>query len=222
MADNPGTPQPNSWMDRIDAAFCAHLADHLHDGTLREKLGEQVERLTGKVEHLVRNRMDAANVHFAVLAAAGAAVLEPELGRETAAALVSDGLNGPFRKDVLEGTRAMLDAAEDSFAAVVAASRGREEEWFGPSFGFLRPLDDEHTYVLDVRRCLFHEALAALGRPDLQEILCRFDLNWADAVDPERHGVAFVRPITYASGDVCRMVFSRVERPRNRGGRRQP
>lgn len=210
MIDDPGIPQPNDWMDRIDAAYYGYLADRLDDA-LRRRLAEQVGRLTDETRHLVRNHMDAANVHFAVLAAAGAAVLEPGLGREAAAALVSAGLNEPFRDGILAGTRAMLDAADDPFAALVASSREREEGWFGPSFDFERPLDDEHTYVLDVRRCLFHEVLVALGRPDLQEILCRFDLNWADAVDPARHGVAFVRPVTYASGTCCRMVFSRVE-----------
>jgi hypothetical protein len=41
--------------------------------------------------------------------------------------------------------------------------------------------------------------------------MCRFDLNWVDAIDPDRHHVRFVRPVTYAAGDTCRMCFLRQE-----------
>lgn len=206
------TLDPSGWMDLIDSAFYGALASQGHGDALSE-IEEQVGDMTDSIGHLVTNRMDAANAHFAVLATAGAAVLEPRCGQDASAELVSDALNGPFRKDILAGTRAMLDAANDPYAALVAASRQREESWFGSSFGFERPLDDGDTYVLDVRRCLFHDVLVALGRPDLQAILCHFDLNWVDAVEPERHGAVFIRPVTFSCGERCRMVFSRVERP---------
>jgi hypothetical protein len=99
------------------------------------------------------------------------------------------------------------------FAAIVAASREREEHYFGPSFEFERPIDDGHGYVLQVRHCLFHETLRSCGRTELQPVLCRFDLNWADALDPHRHHAQFARPSTFATADLCRMWFMRLERP---------
>jgi hypothetical protein len=53
--------------------------------------------------------------------------------------------------------------------------------------------------------------LVAAGRPELQPILCRFDLNWVDAIQPPRHHLRFLRPGTFASGATCRTVFPREE-----------
>jgi hypothetical protein len=85
------------------------------------------------------------------------------------------------------------------------------ESYFGPSFEFERPVDDDNGYVLDIVRCLFHELLVATGRSELQPLLCRFDLNWVDAIDPARHRLRFVRPVTFATGKSCRMCFLRTE-----------
>lgn len=105
----------------------------------------------------------------------------------------------------------MLDEAPDPFVALVAAGKEREASYSGPSFRFERPLDDQHSYVLDVPGCLFHETLIAAGRPRLQPILCGFDLAWVDAIDPGRHQLRFVRPVTFAEGGTCRMIFTRVQ-----------
>ena len=128
-----------------------------------------------------------------------------------AVAVVDDCLNGPFRERILAGTESLLDQATDPFAAIVAASKEREATYFGSSFTFKRLVDDENTYVLDITRCLFHDGLVAAGRTQLQSVLCRFDLNWADAIDPNRHHLRFVRPVTFATGDSCRMCFLRQE-----------
>lgn len=117
-----------------------------------------------------------------------------------------------------------LDAANAHFAVLTTAGAamleprcGRDASAGLVSCALNEPFRDDilagTRAILDVRRRLFHDVLVALGRPDLQAILCRFDLNWADAVEPERHGAAFIRPVTYSCGERCRMVFSRVERP---------
>lgn len=103
----------------------------------------------------------------------------------------------------------MLDASPDPLSTMIAASKERERDWFGPSFVFSRPVDDADSYVLQIDQCLFHRTLVLLGATELMGLLCAFDLNWADAVDPERDGFTFLRPVTFASGDVCRMCFIR-------------
>ncbi|WP_433788733.1 L-2-amino-thiazoline-4-carboxylic acid hydrolase [Actinoplanes sp. CA-252034] len=215
MSDQPRF-SPADWTPIIERAFFVRLLEVLGSRTgWPEPVDELVRRrlptLEASIEPLVANTMDAANIRFTALAIAAYDVVEPVCGPAEAAAIVEDCLNRPLRDDILAGTRGMLDHADDPFAALVDASREREETYFGPSFHFERPLDDHDTYVLDVRRCLFHEVLMAAGRGELQPILCRFDLNWADAIEPERHRLRFVRPVTFASGTTCRMLFTREE-----------
>lgn len=112
---------------------------------------------------------------------------------------------------VLEGTAAMLDAAADPFVALVATSKEREQGYFGESFEFHRPIDDDHGYVLEIRRCLYHQVLLACERPQLMPLLCRADTAWIDAIDPKRHHLRFVRPSTFATAPTCRMWFMRTD-----------
>jgi hypothetical protein len=195
---------PSDWTPVIERAFFERIGS---EDRIRQRLAE----LEASTRALVRNPMDAANVRFTALAVAAFDVLAPEHGADEAARLVDDALNTPLREQILAGTRAMLDHAPDPLGALVEASKEREASYFGPSFRFERPVDDHDTYVLDIKRCLFHETLVAVGRPELQPILCRFDLNWADAIDPARHRVRFVRPVTFATGATCRMCFVREE-----------
>ncbi|MEQ1503968.1 MAG: L-2-amino-thiazoline-4-carboxylic acid hydrolase [Myxococcota bacterium] len=172
----------------------------------------RVAELEGRTRQLVANDLDHGNVGFAILAAAAYLELRARgIGRAAAMSAVDAALNLPLRQRVLDQTRAMLDEAADPYAALVDASRARERDWFGPSWVFERPVDDGFGYTLHIRRCLFHEALRACGTPEIQPIVCRFDLNWVDAIDPARHPVRFERPSTFASADTCRMWFVRKE-----------
>ena len=219
---------PLDWIQVIERAFLDRLMDRLvellgsmeslgdtaTDGWPRpvpELVGERLTVLEDQVRPLTHNSMDVANVHFASLAVAAYDVLEPVCGGTTAVSIVDECLDKSLRDQILTGTRAMLDAADDPFSTLVATSKERESSFFGPSFRFERPVDDEYSYVLDVPGCLFHEALTVLGRPELQPVLCRFDLNWVDAIDPRRHHLGFARPVTFATGATCRMVFTRIE-----------
>lgn len=200
----------------IEDAFFAHL-ETLNLPQLQERptrtrrIREALSQRGSDVAHLVANDMDRGNVGFALLAVAAYDVLLPELGPRDAMRVVDECLNIPLRTWVLEGTRALLDSAPDPFAALVSASKEREAHSFGPSFTFERPVDDGFGYILHVKRCLFHEVLKACGRTELQPLLCRFDLNWIDAIDPRRHHIRFTRPSTFASANLCRMWFMRLE-----------
>ncbi|TDB73862.1 L-2-amino-thiazoline-4-carboxylic acid hydrolase [Micromonospora sp. KC723] len=216
----PDQPQydPTDWTPVIERAFFARLVQLVTSGAdtawaqpVDELVRHRLAAVETRIEGLVANTMDAANARFAALAVAAYDVLQPVCGSTRAATIVEDCLNSPLREDLLAGTRGMLDHAEDPFAALVAASKQREQSYFGPSFNFQRPVDDNDTYVLDVRRCFFHEVLLAADRGELQPILCRFDLNWADAIEPSRHRLRFVRPVTFATGTTCRMLFTREE-----------
>jgi hypothetical protein len=209
---------PTDWTPVIEQAFFVRLSQLVERGDatawpqpVDELVRQRLAAVEAKARPVVANAMDAANLRFTALAVAAYEVLEPVCGSTRAATMVEDCLNSPLREDILTGARGMLDQADDPFTALVAVSKEREKSYFGPSFRFERPVDDDDTYVLDVRRCLFHEVLVAAGRPELQPILCRFDLNWVDAIQPARHHLRFVRPVTFASDTTCRMLFTREE-----------
>jgi hypothetical protein len=209
---------PAGWTPVIEHACVERLLQLLGSAAaqtwpkpVHELVAERRAVLEEHAGALVHNSKDVANVRFTALAVAAYAVLEPVCGSTQAASIVDDCLNSPLREQILAATRTMLDEADDPSAVLVATSKDREESYVGPSFRFQRPLDDHNSYVLDVPGCLFHEALVCLGYPELQSILCRFDLNWANAIDPQRHHVRFVRPVTFASATTCRMAFTREE-----------
>lgn len=211
---------PLAALEIVEQSFFAHLAEQPLDlaaeerdalpARIRARMAELTE-WAARTAGLVENDLDRGNVGFTLLAVAAYEVLAALLPADRAMALVDACLNEPMRPWVLAGTAAMLDASPDPFVSLTTASRNREADYFGPSFEFERPVDDGFGYVLNIRRCLFHEALRACGRTELQPILCRFDLNWIDAIAPERHHMRFARPSTFATANLCRMWFMRVE-----------
>jgi hypothetical protein len=112
----------------------------------------------------------------------------------------------------------MLDHAPDPYLALVGVAKARERHFFGRSFAFERPRDDDRAYYLDVARCLWHRLFVAEGAPELTPLFCAFDANWIDAIDPARHGVRFSRPTTLGhGGPLCPFHFYRVARATSDG-----
>jgi hypothetical protein len=121
----------------------------------------------------------------------------------------------PLRPFVARATACTLDGAEDAFSAMVAISREREVTFFGPSFVFDHPVDDDDQYIAEVRRCQYHDVLVANDAAQLTPILCAFDATWIDVIDPSRHGFTFERSSTIGTGGMtCPFTFRR-----NEGGR---
>lgn len=197
---------------RIELEFLAAMTRRFADPPdLADRLRDRVLLRRAEVAHLIRNELDAMNVGYTLLAVAAFDLLAPEVGEAEAIDAIDACLHGYARPHVLAGTRAMLDASADPYATLVAASRERELHYFGPSFAFDRPIDDGFGYVLEIRRCLYHEVLAACGRTELQPLMCRADTGWIDAIDPARHRLRFVRPSTLVNDRVCRMWFMRTD-----------
>ena len=166
-----------------------------------------------KVKHLIKNDQDKGNVYFTLIVVATYETFI-EMGTPQAeAVLLADAcINKPSRQYIIEGTKKMFDYSEDPFQTLVNASKEREANYFGKSFEFERPVDNEYGYVLKIKKCLFHETLKVLGREELQHSLCRMDLGWISAIDPEKHHMQFVRPVTFATGNSCQMWFMKKEK----------
>lgn len=161
-----------------------------------------------KVEHLINSELDKGNVYFVLITVSVyEAFLEEGIPKSEAILLTDNCVNKPVRKYITDGTRKLFDDAEDPFRALVQASKEREEHYFGDSFEFERVVDTEYGYVLNIKKCLFHETLKTLDRKELQPILCKMDLGWINAIEPEKHLMQFVRPVTFATGNTCQMWF---------------
>src|ERR1044071_108825 len=102
-------PSPQEWMPYIERGFYERLRalrpSHRLPETLENAVRARVAVRRGGCAHLVRNVLDAANVHFTVLAIALFDEVGPLLGCERAVKLVDDCLNQPLRAPVLDGTR---------------------------------------------------------------------------------------------------------------------
>lgn len=126
-------------------------------------------------------------------------------------ALLTSAAFEPHRRQIQTSVRDTLDASADPFLEMVAASKQREEFFFGHTFTFERFQDDQQAYILHVRRCFYHQFALANGALDLMKVLCEADWVWADAIEPARHGFSFEMPTTLGYGaDMCRFCFRRL------------
>ncbi|MBZ4319893.1 L-2-amino-thiazoline-4-carboxylic acid hydrolase [Streptomyces huiliensis] len=178
---------------------------------LPARLRDRYERLRADQRH--RAGDEPTRHHLAVSLAVLAAYreLSPELPDEELLPLLERTFVEPLRAGMLAGVAAALDAAPDPFALMVAYNRQRERDYFGPAFTFSHPRDDDHEHVARVDHCYYHQVLEANGAGRLTPVLCAFDANWSDAIDPERHGFAFERPTTIGHGGPhCPFTFRRT------------
>jgi len=105
----------------------------------------------------------------------------------------------------------MLDSAPDPFEAMVTLAKSRETQAFGVGFSFRHPIDDDSRFYEDVHRCFYHDVLLANAAPELTPVMCAFDRNWIDAIDPGRHGFRFERTSTIGTGGShCPFHFTRA------------
>ncbi|MCO1655190.1 L-2-amino-thiazoline-4-carboxylic acid hydrolase [Pseudonocardia humida] len=210
--------------DRDSRAVVALFFDRLdHDlaagGTPAPVRRAVVERIRAGYAELVAAPTelpdDAARSNLRYVAAVVAAhrVLREDHPADTLLDWLTSAFVEPLAGAVTAGTRAMLDAAPDPFAAMVAVARERESTDFGAEFRFAHPHDDDGRFHADVHRCGYHEHLTRLGEPGLTPVLCAFDTSWIRAIDPERHGFAFTRATTIGLGGThCPFHFRRTGR----------
>ena len=166
-----------------------------------------------KVSHLIENELDEGNVQFAVLVVALYEAFV-KIGKEEKEAFkyVCFAINEPIAPFMEQNTEAFLTASERPFKAIVEISKAREAYYFGKSFGFERLIDNDYGYVLQIKKCLFHEVLKALEHTFLQRIICQVDCGWIKGIKTELHNLHFARPITFATGNTCQMWFIKEEK----------
>ena len=166
-----------------------------------------------KVSHLIENELDEGNVQFAVLVVALYEAFV-KIGKEEKEAFkyVCFAINEPIAPFMEQNTEAFLTASERPFKAIVEISKAREAYYFGKSFGFERLIDNNYGYVLQIKKCLFHEVLKALEYTFLQRIICQVDCGWIKGIKTDLHNLHFARPTTFATGNTCQMWFIKEEK----------
>ncbi|GAA5066924.1 L-2-amino-thiazoline-4-carboxylic acid hydrolase [Nocardia callitridis] len=205
--------RPDNGMDAVVDGIFEHLAANLHglphDFTvaMRTRL-EQLEKVNA--DRIV-DEPARSNLRVTLAVVVGYRAILPKLGRAAAIAALRAAFVEPLNDFVREHILRTLDEAEDPFATMVAASKDREQNDFGSGFTFDRPIDDNSRYHLNVTSCFYHDVLVAHSVPELAPIMCEFDTNWIDAIDPDTHGFRFSRTTTIGYGGThCPFHFERT------------
>ncbi|MFI7128956.1 L-2-amino-thiazoline-4-carboxylic acid hydrolase [Nonomuraea sp. NPDC050153] len=208
LAGGDYVPDPDGDTTLILDGFYGHLARE-HDD-LVAAMRARHEELEAANRHRIVDEPARHNLRMTLALVAAYELLLPRLGRAATIEAVRVAFVEPLGEATRHGTRAMLDTAPDPFLAMVAVSRSREEHAFGKGFVFERPVDDDQRYHVDVRRCFYHDVLVANGAPELTPVMCAFDANWIEAIEPDRHGFGFERRTTIGLGGThCPFHFTR-------------
>lgn len=180
---------------------------------LKVAYAQKFKEYLSKVKHLIKNELDKGHVAFVLITVSFFDTLQDyDISENDIFQLTSDCINKPIYHYVLSETKKYFDSVENPFQALIEVSKNREETYFGSSFDFERPVDNEYGYILNIKKCLFYETLTVLDRRELQPILCQMDLGWINAINPEKHLMQFVRPVTFATGNTCQMWFIKKEK----------
>ena len=69
-------------------------------------------------------------------------------------------------------------------------------------------------FEMKVGRCLFHDFFARHGAPLVTTVMCAFDVNWMQAIDPAVSGLRAERTSLISLGDdECRFAVLETEDP---------
>ncbi|MFC6090753.1 L-2-amino-thiazoline-4-carboxylic acid hydrolase [Saccharothrix lopnurensis] len=208
-------PDPDADTAAVVDGVLAHLAAVTRERGLPDDLPAAVRERHGRLvvanRHLVVDEPARHNLRMTLVLVAAWELLRPHLGDDEALGVVRAAFVEPLAPVVREAVRAALDAEPDPYRAMVALARDRETTSFGAGFTFRHPVDDDHRFHADVHRCFYYDVLVANAAPELAPVLCEFDRNWIDAIDPDRHGFRFDRATTIGTGGAhCPFHFSRV------------
>jgi hypothetical protein len=205
---------PEAMTALLVEGFWSALAQRLEQAPTSDTF-DRIRRMAEALERDQQDRVVDApartnlRIGCAVLAAYRA--LRGDRPGEELLQILEESFVGSMGETIRENVARALDQAPDPFQLIVGVSKEREQHEFGRGFTFERERDDDGAYLLNVRRCFWHDMFVANGAPELTRVLCAFDTNWISAIDPRRHGFRFDRPTTLGLGGArCPFHFRRV------------
>lgn len=200
----------------IDSFLEALTTVEPHDSRLGQRIRDRHRDLVNGYEGQLVDEQSWMNLKMALALLAAYLELKESYPDEILLPRLQEAFVEPLRSFVARATACTLDGADDAFSAMVAISKQREGTFFGQSFVFDHPIDDNNKYIAEVRRCQYHDVLVTNDAPQLTHIFCAFDATWIDVIDSSRHGFTFERPSTIGTGGkTCPFTLSRNEEGRS-------
>lgn len=178
---------------------------------------EETRRAFGEIfaanQHFVVDDPSHHNIVMTSWVLAAYKTLRNSFDESKAKEIVRYAFIEPDRKLFQFFTRVSLWLSRDALKTMAKVSKDKEVRAYGKTFSFERERDDNTAYFLNVNKCLYHDFFVKNGAPELTAVFCDFDTNWAEVIDPKRHGLKFERPGTLGYGQKkCQFQFSKVQR----------
>ncbi len=104
-----------------------------------------------------------------------------------------------------------LGKSRNPFEYMVKVSKNQERNFFGSTFVFSRPRDDQDSYRLLVHNCMYNNYFRKQNLPELMQIACKWDMiSWSKGIHPKKHKMLLSRPVTLGlNGTNCEFNFDR-------------
>jgi hypothetical protein len=192
--------------------LCKHI-DRI-EGHQRSEIGQQIHDLSLVLMSQARMMIvdEAAEAHLRLAATVHASyqIVSSYIENERYVLdLIQDVFCGINKRLMRIYTSLLLRFSLNPFKTMIRVSLAWIERSYGDRFSFRFAGDEESQFLISVETCLFHDYFVKHGVPELTQVFCAWDNNWAEVVNPDVHGFTFHRGETIATGaDVCDFRFS--------------
>lgn len=145
---------------------------------------------------------------------AGYEVLRPEFdGDERRTILFLQHVFGEAYKRTVEVVIEALATGDDPLDRVEKAM-SKSSAMYGSYFRWDIKRTDEDTFDMNIKRCFFHDFFARHDATLVTTVLCAWDANWMQALDPAATGLRSERnSLLSLDSDACRFRVVRTDDP---------
>ena len=176
----------------------------------REKILAMAQELVESNVFLVQDEPSLEHLHLTCTVIASFRELKKKLSLPACLSIVRYAFVDSLSL-ITPQVRALLDQSEEPFREIVSISK-EKEKGYGKTFEFYRKQDDDKAYLLEIKKCFYCKVLKTNASQELMPIFCDFDTHWMRAIQPEKHGFRFDRPVTIGTGgNTCKFYFTRVD-----------
>lgn len=185
--------------------------------SVKTDIKHEFDRIFAENTDLIEDPPSRLNIVMTSWVLAAYVVLKKKTDQQTAMAIIRNAFIEPDKKMVHFLTKAALWFSRNPLRTMAKISKDKEVNAYGKTFYFERVQDTDKAYFLDVKKCLYNDFFRKNGAPELTAIFCDFDMNWAEVIDPKKHGMKFERPGTLGYGQgKCQFQFSAVSKSNHR------
>ncbi len=208
-----------TWDLRFQQEYLRRLKGQLRDSQLDvgsfsiQQINEDIERLIAEYLDLMKDEKTRPHLRLASAVLASYQSLCPHVVNHEGAINLAESAFVSVGSTMLTlYTKVLLLFSRDPFHAIPHAGKKRLDEQYGHAWDY-RMEESTTSISMIVTKCFYHDFFTAVQIPDLTRVFCRWDSNWIDPIDPDKHGIFFERPTTLGyGGEECQFRFTRVEK----------